>query len=482
MKDGLDFVNTFRHFFKVWDNYWEFLRISQTRMPGVPLARFPEWPFFHEIVNLLNAGKRKKINKARQIMMTWLICDWMLWYALTHPASIQVIISRRETEAKHLVDRIRFLYDNLLVRDLTQIWTLTRDSRSEIQIDLNPDFKPLIEEKLDIRWNPSTILSLPSVEEGARTYNPDHAFVDEAGWIDNLEEILDGLDSNAPHITVVSTPPPWPCYFERFWKADNDYIRLEYTWRVRPDHNEQWKRAKIRALKSEAKFQREHECKFVSGTGLVFSGYDPRVQLFIKFPRKDDVIGLFAGIDFGFDDPFVCQWWAATSDNKYWLLVEYRRAGLDLSSHANQILHIERKLKKFYNCRTVRYFSGPSEKQERMDLNEAGVEVEYVKAPVQWSEAEVNRLFQEDRIRIQEDCIGLQGELEIYSPRTRGTNNHSIDAMRYAIVGYERKGKGVRIASIRSHTAPVKKFDEEVTRLRRSRRMRKERLSQILGI
>jgi len=466
---ALEFTKAGVAFFKIWDSYDYFQSLLQTKLPGHPPTPFPQWPFFQEVITLLNEGRKKKICKGRQIMVTWLVCSWILWYALTKPGSLQLIISKREKEVWHLIDRIKFLFDNLRIPALSHFWTFPRDSRSELKISLAPELQPLLEDRLQIKWNDSNIIGLPATEAEGRTYNPDHAFIDEAGWVENLEEILDGLDANCDHITVVSTPPPFSSYFEAFFNVEDEFVKLKLPWNVRPDRNEAWKQRKIRALKSAAKFAREHECQFIGRGGKIFQHYNPETQLFTRYPPKTTVLSIFGGIDFGFDDPFVCQWWA-TDGSRYWLLHEYRQASVPLRVHAEKILRVERALKKFYNLSDgpIRYYCGPAEKQERKELESYGVTIISFSYPVELGEIHIDDLFAQDLIRIQKFCIWFQSECEIYSRETRGTNNHSIDAARYALLGYSQQKGSLLIASV-----PKKK--QELSPSQRARVQRRER-------
>ncbi|MHA1745155.1 MAG: hypothetical protein ACTSWW_04085, partial [Promethearchaeota archaeon] len=187
---------------KSWSDFWEFLKICRTyKGEGKPvLEHFPDWPHFHTIVESLNKRERKKIVKARQIMVTWLLCAWMLWVALTVPGSEQLIISRREREAAKALKRIKFLFFNFDMEYFNIFWYLERDSDEMLRFDLRPEFKPLIEKHMDIVWNPTEIISLPSTKEEGRSYNPTHTLIDEAAFIENLESILEGLDASCEHI------------------------------------------------------------------------------------------------------------------------------------------------------------------------------------------------------------------------------------------------------------------------------------------
>jgi hypothetical protein len=77
------------------------------------------------------------ILKARQLGLTWLILAYILWRKLFRPATTALLFSRREDEAKHLLERLTGMWQRLpdwlqlaqAVTDNTVVWEL--DSGSE---------------------------------------------------------------------------------------------------------------------------------------------------------------------------------------------------------------------------------------------------------------------------------------------------------------------------------------------------------------
>jgi phage terminase large subunit len=94
--------------------------------------------------------------------------------------------------------------------------------------------------------------------------------------------------------------------------------------------------AKLDAL-TGVRFQRLRRGLWVAAEGLVYEDYDPAVHLVNRFeipvswPR-------YWVIDFGFTNPFVCQWWAEDPDGRLYLYREIYRTQRLVEDHAKDVL------------------------------------------------------------------------------------------------------------------------------------------------
>ena len=77
---------------------------------------------------------------------------------------------------------------------------------------------------------------------------------------------------------------------------------------------------------------------WVGAEGLVYENYDPAVHLLpaMRRPPKDWTV--YWVIDFGFTNPFVCQWWAEDPDGRLHLYREIYRTKRLVEDHARDIL------------------------------------------------------------------------------------------------------------------------------------------------
>jgi phage terminase large subunit len=77
--------------------------------------------------------------------------------------------------------------------------------------------------------------------------------------------------------------------------------------------------------------------KWVSAEGVIYDGFDATVHLLDRFPIPDDWPRFWA-VDFGFTNPFVCQWWAMDPDGRMYLYREIYRTQRLVEDHAKDII------------------------------------------------------------------------------------------------------------------------------------------------
>jgi len=71
--------------------------------------------------------------------------------------------------------------------------------------------------------------------------------------------------------------------------------------------------------------------------GAVYDTYDPTVHVIDPIPilwRR------FRAVDFGYTNPFVCQWWAVDGDGRMYLYRELYHTGRIVEDHARQIVEL----------------------------------------------------------------------------------------------------------------------------------------------
>jgi hypothetical protein len=73
--------------------------------------------------------------------------------------------------------------------------------------------------------------------------------------------------------------------------------------------------------------------------GIIYEGYDPAVHLIDPFPVPRDWTRYWV-VDFGYRNPFVCQWWAEDPDGRLYLYRELYMTGRLVEDHARQLLQL----------------------------------------------------------------------------------------------------------------------------------------------
>ncbi len=78
------------------------------------------------------------------------------------------------------------------------------------------------------------------------------------------------------------------------------------------------------------------EGKPAQAEGVIYGEYHPGVHLIDRFDIPGDWLR-FRSIDFGYTNPFVCQWWAVDGDGRMYRYREIYQTGRTVKTHAAQI-------------------------------------------------------------------------------------------------------------------------------------------------
>jgi phage terminase large subunit len=96
--------------------------------------------------------------------------------------------------------------------------------------------------------------------------------------------------------------------------------------------------AKLDAL-TGPRLQRLRYGRWVQAEGIVYEGYDPRLHLIDRFEIPYDWPRLLS-VDFGYTNPFTCQWWAIDPDGRLFRYREIYHTKRLVEDHARRILHL----------------------------------------------------------------------------------------------------------------------------------------------
>jgi hypothetical protein len=76
-------------------------------------VKWQPWPYLLDTLKVFLSHKEIVIPKARQLGITWLVCVYICWLVLFHEAAKVLIMSKGEPEAFAMIQKCRFIYDNL---------------------------------------------------------------------------------------------------------------------------------------------------------------------------------------------------------------------------------------------------------------------------------------------------------------------------------------------------------------------------------
>ena len=198
---------------------------------------FNLWPAQIKIIPLILTAIRLIILKARQLGLTWMCAAYVLWFAMTKPMKLVVVISAKGDWAVEFMERIYFIINFLpdwlypkIVKETTEVL------KFEHIIQTGPGQFDTVE---------STIKSLPTTEAGAQSKTPDILILDETCWNPYVKAIYNaskpGIDAAGGRIIIISnsieTAPGWSWTRDMFvnaWKGLVDFSYVFMPWQDRP--------------------------------------------------------------------------------------------------------------------------------------------------------------------------------------------------------------------------------------------------------
>lgn len=80
--------------------------------------------------------------------------------------------------------------------------------------------------------------------------------------------------------------------------------------------------------------------KWAAADGLIYDNYDPSIHLYKHMDRPPLDWPRYLAVDFGFTNPFVCQWWAMDHDGRLYLYREIYMTQRLVEDHAKAILAV----------------------------------------------------------------------------------------------------------------------------------------------
>jgi len=235
------------------------------------LVPFKLYPFQHSILNALETNRFNILRKFRQAGCTTIAASYALWMIIFQKHKQVVILSKGDTEATEVLDRIKLMYD-----------------------ELPKVFKPGIAEdnKHTLKLNTGSIIkSRPSGKQSGRSLAGSLLIIDEAAFIENIDTIwaavypIISTGGRAFVLSTVNGIGNW--YHEVYTKAlenKNSFNAIDIEWIDHPEYKKQegfselYKEMEEKGLNVDAwekttranmpvkQWLQEYECSFL-GTG-----------------------------------------------------------------------------------------------------------------------------------------------------------------------------------------------------------------------
>jgi phage terminase large subunit len=167
----------------------------------------------------------------------------------------------------------------------------------------------------------------------------DIAWMEEANRFteDDYQELLGRMRGHAANWqqVILTTNPDAPTHWIKQRLIDGGEAAVYYSAATDNRHNPATYLATLGRLTGVAK-ARLVEGQWVQAEGVVYEEYDDAVHYIEPFPIPQEWRRI-RSIDFGYTNPFVCQWWAIDPDERMYLYRELYMTGRTVADHAQRI-------------------------------------------------------------------------------------------------------------------------------------------------
>jgi hypothetical protein len=230
-------------------SFWHFLDFVKILepQPGRGTISFERWPHLEEVCDILDNKKLLVWLKSRQTGASWMLAAYGLWMSMYKDGAVVLLLSQGEDEAKKLLAKCRFIYENL---DPDMRPPLGIDSRQELYF---PE-------------TGSSISALPSTEKAGRSSTASLVIMDEADFHEHLDSnyaaVKPTIDDVGGQLVLVSTSNAMRMntLFKSTYKEspNNGFTRVFYGWNVRPDRDNAWYEARRAEYSDKSLFEKEY--------------------------------------------------------------------------------------------------------------------------------------------------------------------------------------------------------------------------------
>jgi len=214
---------------------------------------FELYPFQEKALRELCDNNYNIILKSRQMGITTLTSAYSLWMMIFHPDKNILCISIKQETSKEIVTRVRFANNNLPSWLKLQC---VEDNRLSLRLK-----------------NGSQIKAVSSSGDAGRSSALSLLIIDEAAFIDNIEEIWLSAQytlSTGGKAIILSTPNGVGNFFHKTWmKAaadENEFNTINLPWYLHPERDQHWrdKQTELSGVKGSAQ-----ECDCLWGESKV---------------------------------------------------------------------------------------------------------------------------------------------------------------------------------------------------------------------
>ena len=216
---------------------------------------FLTYPFQDKALEDFVHHNQNIILKSRQMGITTLVAGYSMWLMTFHNDKQILCLSITQETSKAIVTKVRFANDNL------PSWLkvpAVEDNRLSLKLK-----------------NGSEIKAASSAGTSGRSSALSLLVVDEAAFIDNIEEIWLSSQytlSTGGKAIILSTPNGVGNWFHKMWTESeqglNDMNRISLPWHLHPERDQKWRDEQTK-LSGEKGAAQECDCEFSTSGNTV---------------------------------------------------------------------------------------------------------------------------------------------------------------------------------------------------------------------
>ena len=251
---------------------------------------FNLYPFQSKVLHLFRDEQYIITLKSRQLGISTLASAYSLWLMLFHKDKNVLALATTQATARNLVTKTMFMYDQL------PKWLRL----------------PALEKnKLSLRLkNGSKITAKSSNADAARSEAVSLLLIDEAAFIDNIEETFTAAQqtlATGGQCMALSTPNGIGNWFHLTWEkaesGENSFLPIKLPWTVHPERNQEWRDQQDSDLGPRMAGQ-ECDCDFLASGDTVFEPDDMKFyeDTYEKEPMErrgvDGNLWVWEGVDY----------------------------------------------------------------------------------------------------------------------------------------------------------------------------------------
>ena len=234
---------------------------------------FNLYPFQDKILHLFRDNDYIITLKSRQLGISTLAAAYSLWLMLFHKDKNVLALATTQATARNLVTKVIFMYD-----ELPKWLRLPSVEKNKLSLRLK---------------NGSKVQAKSSSPDAARSEAVSLLLMDEAAFIDNVEETFTAAQqtlATGGQCMALSTPNGIGNWFHQTWEkaesGENSFLPIRLPWTVHPERDQTWRDQQDADLGPRMAGQ-ECDCDFLSSGDTVF---EPEDMLFYEETYEKDAL------------------------------------------------------------------------------------------------------------------------------------------------------------------------------------------------